>query len=48
MNIHNNYAEMKKNNLDMKNHVEVMYKLINDYAKEIQIKLSYNDDAKDS
>lgn len=45
MNIHNNYAEMEENNSDMKNHVDAMYKLIDDYAKENHIKLAYNDDA---
>lgn len=43
--IHKNYAEFEENNPEMKEHVDQMYKLINNYAKENGIKLAYDDRA---
>jgi len=43
MPIHNHYEQMEENNLEMKRHVDNMYNLINDYAKENGIRLTYDD-----
>lgn len=41
--IHKNYAAFEENNPEMKKHVDNMYDLVNQYAKENGIKLAYND-----
>lgn len=41
--IHKNYARFEEQNVEMKKHVDAMYSLVNEYAKENGIKLAYND-----
>lgn len=45
MDIHKNYRVMEEENEVMKKHVDKMYDLVNQYAKENGIKLAYNDHA---
>jgi Skp family chaperone for outer membrane proteins len=45
MSIHNNYAKMEENNPEMKQHIDNMYDLVNNYAKENGISLAYDDRA---
>lgn len=45
MPIHKNYAEFEENNSEMVIHVNNMYKLINQYAKDNGIELAYDDRA---
>lgn len=43
--IHKNYAKFEESGSEMKAHVDTMYKLINEYAKENGITLAYDDRA---
>lgn len=43
MEIHVNYAKFEEENPTAKNHVDKMYKLVNEYAKENGITLNYGD-----
>lgn len=43
MPIHNHYRMMEEENEQLKKHVDNMYGLINQYAKENNIQLAYND-----
>lgn len=45
MSIHKKYAEMEEKNEQMAQHVDRMFNLISDYAKENNIKLAKDDRA---
>lgn len=47
MAIHNHYAVLEEEQPAMKVHVDNMYNLINQYAKENEIPLTYGDYAED-